>query len=93
MSVARLHAGKFTRGTDHGNSTARVHCRYRVIGRLLQLKLLDGIAVTAKDKVKANNLLGNDGCDLQARTANYERIVGEPAPEYYEKPFVDDELS
>ena len=64
-----------------------------MVGRLLQLKLLDGIAVTAKDKVKANNLLGNDGCDVRTRIANYEQIAGEPAPKYYEKPFVDDELS
>jgi hypothetical protein len=83
--AACLTLGKFNHGT-------RVHSRYGVVGRLLQLKLLDGIAVTAKDKVKASNLLGSEGCDLQARIANYEQIVGERPSEHYERPFVDDEL-
>lgn len=63
-----------------------------MIARLLRLKTLDSIPVTAKDKVKAQNLLGGEACDADTRAANYQNILGEGPPPQSIIPFVDDEL-
>ena len=68
--------------------------RRRVVFRLQQLRVLDGIDVTSDDKVKAVNLHGGDESDLKHRRETFRKHFGnalefeDPLP-----PFVEPERS
>ena len=50
--------------------------RRRVVFRLQQLRVLDGVAVTSDDKIKAINLHGGDESDLKHRRETFRKHFG-----------------
>jgi len=68
--------------------------RLRAVARLVGISILDNVAVTAKEKVKAINLYAAEGSDLENRIKNFNKQFGAHGAAFVNTlpPFVEDEV-